>query len=60
LFVVLKIKRSLLTFVLYFFIRKYKERLFFEEKMSRITIVHLKEKFFEEHAPHAEILKKPG
>ena len=28
--------------------------------MSRITIVHLNEKFFEEHAEHAEILKKPG
>ena len=28
--------------------------------MSRITIVHLTEKFFEEHAEHAEILKKPG
>lgn len=28
--------------------------------MSRLTIVHLNEKFFEEHAEHAEILKKPG
>jgi hypothetical protein len=27
--------------------------------MSRITIVHLNEKFFEEHAQHVEILKKP-
>ena len=33
---------------------------FIEEKMSRITIVHLNEKFFEEHAQHAEILKKSG
>ena len=32
---------------------------FVEEKMSRITIVHLNEKFFEEHAQHVEILKKP-
>ena len=28
--------------------------------MSRISIVHLNEKFFNEHAEHAEILKKPG
>ena len=28
--------------------------------MSRITIVHLNEKFFEEHEDDAEILKKPG
>ena len=28
--------------------------------MSRISIVHLNENFFEEHAEHAEILKKPG
>ena len=33
---------------------------FVEEKMSRITIVHLNEKFFEEHALHTEILKNPG
>ena len=32
---------------------------FFEGEMSRITIVHLNEKFFEEHAQHVEILKKP-
>ena len=28
--------------------------------MSRITIVHLNEKFFEEHEDDIEILKKPG
>lgn len=32
----------------------------FEAKMSRISIVHLNEKFFNEHAEHAEILNKPG
>ena len=27
--------------------------------MSRISIVHLSEKFYNDHANHAEILKKP-
>ena len=28
--------------------------------MSRISIVHLTEKFYNDHAKHDEILKKPG